>query len=410
MAVWQVGTSNGNGGDAVGASNFSEQDLAGERAEYAQAVNDLKERHGFDFVSIGLTAFIGAPLKWIYSAGATGERHRRIVLSPGHGIGGITIKAGKPMMFTNIDEEIDPREYSSYPIVFAEDLHSFCALPLTREGRVVAVLLCAFRTVSDRHEAVYRQAIEDLHGELCDLTVVSDDFMNFESIAAEKRADSQTNPIFVRSELSRVIAAQEDERKRISRELHDGIAQELLTMSFVLKRLAPHVDDEGTALLAEAGHDIDRILDELHNLSVELRPSALDHLGFVAALRSQAAVFERTYGSEIVFEGSLSCERFDQALETQAYRICQEAILNACKYSGSEQVIVTLEDTGGWLHVAVIDHGCGFNVEKPEVKGSGCGLVGMQERASVIGARLTMESSERGTTMTLVAPMHVVES
>lgn len=181
MAVWQVGTSNGNGGDAVGASNFSEQDLAGERAEYAQAVNDLKERHGFDFVSIGLTAFIGAPLKWIYSAGATGERHRRIVLSPGHGIGGITIKAGKPMMFTNIDEEIDPREYSSYPIVFAEDLHSFCALPLTREGRVVAVLLCAFRTVSDRHEAVYRQAIEDLHGELCDLTVVSDDFMNFES-------------------------------------------------------------------------------------------------------------------------------------------------------------------------------------------------------------------------------------
>ncbi|WP_270299026.1 histidine kinase [Eggerthella sinensis] len=228
----------------MGASNFSEQDLAGERAEYAQAVDDLKERHGFDFVSIGLTAFIGAPLKWIYSAGATGERHRRIVLSPGHGIGGITIKAGKPMMFTNIDEEIDPREYSSYPIVFAEDLHSFCALPLTREGRVVAVLLCAFRTVSDRHEAVYRQAIEDLHGELCDLTVVSDDFMNFESIAAEKRADSQTNPIFVRSELSRVIAAQEDERKRISRELHDGIAQELLTMSFVLKRLAPHVDDE----------------------------------------------------------------------------------------------------------------------------------------------------------------------
>ena len=78
-------------------------------------MNDIKDRYGFDFVSIGLTAFIGAPLKWIYSAGATGERHRRIVLAPGHGIGGITIKAGKPMMFTNIDEEIDPREYSSYP-------------------------------------------------------------------------------------------------------------------------------------------------------------------------------------------------------------------------------------------------------------------------------------------------------
>ena len=394
----------------MGASNFTDQVLAGESGLFAQTVGDMKERYGFDFVSIGLTAFIGAPLKWIYSAGATGERHRRIVLAPGHGIGGITIKAGKPMMFTDIDEEIDPREYSSYPIVFAEDLHSFCALPLTKDGRVVAVLLCAFRTVSDRHEEKYRQVIEDMHGTLCGLDVVSSDFMDFESIAAEKRADTKTNPIFVRSELSRVIAAQEDERKRISRELHDGIAQELLTMSFVLKRLASHVDEGGAALLSEANNDIDRILDELHNISVELRPSALDHLGFLAALRSQAAVFERTYGTEIVFEGDLSCERFDQALETQAYRICQEAILNACKYSGSEKVFVTLEDTAGWLHVSVIDHGCGFDTAKPTIKGSGCGLVGMQERASVIGATLTMESGDNGTRMTLVAPMHVVES
>ena len=400
---------NGDGGDAVGASNFSECELAGESDRYTQEVRSIKDRYGFDFVSIGLTAFIGAPLKWVYSAGATGERHRRIVLAPGHGIGGITIKAGKPMMFTDIDEEIDPCEYSSYPIVFAEDLHSFCALPLTRGGRVVAVLLCAFRTVSDRHEVVYRSVIEDLNGTLCDLSVVSDDFMNFESIAAEKRADTQKNPIFVRSELSRVIAAQEDERKRISRELHDGIAQELLMLSFVFKRLVTHVDVEGAELLTEANNDLDRVLDELHNISVELRPSALDHLGFVAALRSQAAVFERTYGTEIVFEGGLSRDRFDQALETQAYRICQEAILNACKYSGSERVVVTLEDSVGWLHVNVADHGCGFDVEHPEIKGSGCGLAGMQERASVIGAKLTMESNEHGTRMTLVAPMHVVE-
>lgn len=393
----------------MGASNFSEETLAGGCQLYSDTVGELKAHFGFDFVSIGLTAFIGAPLKWIYSAGATGERHRRIVLAPGHGIGGITVKAGKPMMFTNIDEEIDPREYSSYPIVFAEDLHSFCALPLTREGRVVAVLLAAFRTVSEAHEEVYRRLIVGLNGRLCDMDVVSDDFMNFESIAAEKRADTQTNPIFVRSELSRVIAAQEDERKRISRELHDGIAQELLTVSFTIKRLAAHVDDEGKALLVDANNNIDRILDELHNISVELRPSALDHLGFVAALRSQAAVFERTYGTEIVFEGYLSRDRFDQALETQAYRICQEAILNACKYSGAEKVYVRLEDADGWLHAEIIDHGCGFDTEKPVIKGSGCGLVGMQERASVIGALLTTESSPEGTTVTLVAPMNVVE-
>lgn len=100
------------------ASNFTESELAGERGEYDEAVHRIKVKYGFDFVSMGLTAFVGAPLKWIYSAGATGERYRRIVLAPGHGIGGIVIKSGKPMMFVDIDEQIDPREYSSYPIVF----------------------------------------------------------------------------------------------------------------------------------------------------------------------------------------------------------------------------------------------------------------------------------------------------
>ncbi|WP_449315738.1 GAF domain-containing sensor histidine kinase [Rubneribacter sp.] len=393
----------------MGASNFSEEELAGACAEFRAAVQLVKARHGFDFVSLGLTAFIGAPLKWVYSAGATGERHRRIVLAPGHGIGGIAIKAGKPMMFTDIDEEIDPREYSSYPIVFAEDLRSFCALPLSRGGRVVAVLLCAFRSVGGHHEQAYRSLIEGLGGRLLGMDVVSTDFMDFEGLAADRRASSQRNPIFVRSELSRVIAAQEDERKRISRELHDGIAQELLAVSFCVNRLGSHVDEAGWEVLEEAANGIDRILDELHNISVELRPSALDHLGFEAALHSQAAVFEKTYGTEIVFQGGLSRTRFDQALETQAYRICQEAILNACKYSEADRVYVSLEDSDGWLHARVVDHGVGFDVEHPRIKGSGCGLSGMRERASVIGATLSMESGPRGTSITLVAPMNAME-
>lgn len=391
----------------MGVSNFSEEVLAGKSEGYARAVKEIKEHYGFDFVSIGLTAFAGAPLKWIYSAGATGERHRRIVLAPGHGIGGIVIKAGKPMMFTNIDEEIDPREYSSYPIVFAEDLHSFCALPLTRDERVVAVLLCAFRTANENHVAAFRRVISDLGSSLCDLSVVSKDFMNLDRIAQEKRVNRAKQPIFVRSELACVIAAQEEERKRISRELHDGIAQELLSLSFLFKRLGTHVDADGAELLHQAGSDLDRVLDELHNISVELRPSALDHLGFVAALRSQAAVFERTYGSEILFEGSLSHERFDQVLEIQAYRICQEAILNACKYSGAEKVVVSFEDAAGWLNVVVSDSGCGFDVDQPVIKGSGCGLVGMRERASAVGATLTIESDTAGTRVMLVAPMNV---
>lgn len=389
----------------MAASNFSEATLAGECAEYTQAVADIRDQFGFDFVAIGLTAFVGAPLKWIYSAGATGERHHRIVLAPGHGIGGIVIKSGKPMLFTDIDEEIDPQEYSSYPIVFAEDLRSFCALPLKKNKRVVGSLLAAFRSVDLAHEEVYRRMIEALDGSLCDLEIVSDGFMNFEKIAEEQRPARDDVPL-PRSEMARIIGAQEDERKRISRELHDGIAQEIWSVSFSLKRLREKIeDDEVRAIIDEAGSGIERILDELHNITVELRPSALDHLGFASALRSQAAVFEKTYGAEIVFEGALTSERFPQALETQAYRICQEAILNACKYSDSDKIRVSIESAGGWLYVSVSDDGCGFDAENPTIKGSGCGLPGMKERAALIGAKLTIQSGEDGTTVTLLAPM-----
>lgn len=394
----------------MGASNFSDEVLDGGSEEYARTVDKLKIDYGFDFVAIGLTAFLGAPLKWIYSAGATDERHHRIVLAPGHGIGGIVIKAGRPMMFADIDEEIDPQEYSSYPIVFAEDLHSFCALPLTKKGRIVGALLCAYRSVDARNRQVYQELIADLQGNLGDLGVVDGDFMSFDRIAAEQRSESRDSPFLVHSEVSCVIAAQEEERKRISRELHDGIAQELLAVSFLMKRLKSHIDDdEGRALLNETFGNLDCILDELHNLSVELRPAALDHLGLVPALRSQAVLLEKAYGTDIVFEGALSCRRFDQALETQAYRICQEAILNACKYADTDQVYVRLEDTGGWLHVSVVDHGGGFDTEHPVVKGTGCGLSGMQERAKLIGASLRIESSSDGTEVVLVAPMRAGE-
>lgn len=402
----------------MSSSNFSKDTLDGGNAAMQEAVDDLRERFGFDFVSLGLTAFVGAPLRWIYSAGETSSRHRRIALAPGHGIGGIVLKAGKPMLFTDIDSELDPREYSSYPIVFAEDLRSFCALPLVRESHVVAVLLCAFRTVDDAQAQTFRQLIDYLDGSFCGLRVITDGFMRLESDIEGKAGDQEglraaggpigtdpNAPHLARSDISLIIAAQEEERRRISRELHDGIAQELLTASFSLQLLAGHTDETGTTALDEARGIINGVLDELHNISVQLRPSALDHLGFVPALRSQALVLEKTYGSAIAFEGDLQIDRFARALETQVYRICQEAMTNACKYSGSEVVRVKIEEAGGWLRIEVSDDGCGFDVEHPTIKGSGCGLLGMQERAALIGATLSIESGGAGTRVSITAPM-----
>ena len=397
----------------MAASNFTEDELSGKSEVYARAVSDIESQYGFDFVSLGLTAFVGAPLKWIYSAGATGERYRRIVLAPGHGIGGIVIKAGKPMMFVDIDAQIDPREYTTYPIVFAEDLRSFCALPLKRSGCVVGALLCAFRTTSTTHVETYKRLVAELAGKLCDLEVVSDDFLDFDALATHD--DDESLPelqggIAQQSVVSRVISAQEDERRRISRELHDGLAQEMVALSFLLSRIEPYLsEDEAQSYLAQARANIDRIIDDLHNLSVELRPSALDHLGLVPALRSRAMVIEKTYGVKILFEGDLPQTRFNRTFETQVYRICQEAVINACKYSECDTVSIRFVEAGGWMQISVVDEGCGFNVAQPQVKGSGCGLAGMQERAHLIGATLSVESDEHGTKVVLVAPMGEVK-
>lgn len=389
----------------MSAANVSQATLSGENAAYAQAVQSLRATYGFDFVTLGFAAFLGAPLKWVYSAGATSERHRRIVLAPGHGIGGIVLKTGKPMVFTDIDNELDPREYSSYPIVFAEDLRSLCALPIQKAGRVIGVLLCAFRTQNASHVDVYHQLAAALNGSFCDLGVITDDFLDF-AWAEAMKADDPGRANVVRGGPSQTITAQEEERRRISREIHDGVAQELLTASFSLRRLQDHTDEQGKEILEEGLHEIDAVLEELHNISVMLRPSSLDLLGFMAALRSQAAVLEKTYGCRVLVAGDIDGERFDPAMETQSYRICQEAMTNACKYSGADEVRVSVEEAGGSLHVSVRDTGCGFDVANPQIKGSGCGLFGMRERAQLIGAALTIESDNNGTCITLVAPMY----
>ena len=367
-------------------------------------MKNIHRQYGFDFVALGLTAYFGAPLRWVYGAGATSNRYLRIALSPGRGIGGIVIKSGRPMLFLDIDKQIDPREYSSYPIVFAEDLHSFCALPLLTNGRVVGCLLCAFRSAQSGHKACYEQLIQDIGDTFLNFKVISAGFMNIEGFADADA--SLTVPTGSYSALSQIINAQEGERKRISRELHDGIAQELLSASFLVRQMQGYSPDERSSkALDELNGKIESILGELHNLSVELRPSALDDLGLEAALKSQAVVFERTYGTTLLFTGKLSQRRFNQSLETQIYRICQEAVLNACKYSENDTVRISLEDRSNWVHVVIADEGRGFNTNNPPIKGSGCGLSGMRERANLIGATLTVESSAKGTVVTLVAPM-----
>ncbi|MDO4503462.1 MAG: GAF domain-containing sensor histidine kinase [Coriobacteriia bacterium] len=392
--------------------SFSQETLEGRNQLYSAEVERLGTTYGFDFTAVGLAALPGAPLKWIYSQGSTSNRFRRIMLAPGHGIGGIVLKAGKPMLFTDIDTEMDPREYSSYPIVFAEDLRSFCALPLCKGDRTVGVLLMAFRTAEESHSTAYRAAVRELEGCFCDLRITAQDFMDFEEVSKSTDAPlGADRPVgMTNSSISLTIAAQESERARISREIHDGISQELAIAAMKARlALARSTDPEQKAELTEACSGIDLAIDRLHDLSVELRPSTLDHFGLLPALRSLAMSFEKAYGARIEFGGDAVIPRFSPAMETQVYRICQEAMLNASKYADADTMEVTLTASDGWILAVVQDHGTGFNTDAPVIRGSGCGLHGMRERAELINAELTIESGPQGTRVALTAPMGAVQ-
>jgi two-component system sensor histidine kinase NreB len=157
--------------------------------------------------------------------------------------------------------------------------------------------------------------------------------------------------------------------------------------------------------LRETSDRLSHIIDDVRDLSVELRPASLDRFGLVAALRSRASVYEQTHGVEIEFTDLSNGLRLPTSVETQVYRIVQEALFNACKYSDSDQIEVELSLNGDNLLAVVQDFGKGFDVDNPPILGTGCGLSGMRERASLIGAILTIESDEKGTTVCLSVPL-----
>lgn len=208
--------------------------------------------------------------------------------------------------------------------------------------------------------------------------------------------------------LHKVITAQEDERKRISRELHDETSQALTSLMVGLKLL------ESEALVCEVGPRLQEMrqivaqtLDEVHHLARELRPSVLDDMGLIAALERYIREYERKYGIEEDFHViGFENRRLAPALEVALYRIVQEALTNIAKYAGSDSVSVLVDWRGDWVSAIVEDNGIGFNVEEVTAKAGGLGLFGMQERAALLGGTLKIESRPGlGTTVFIKLPV-----
>ena len=186
-----------------------------------------------------------------------------------------------------------------------------------------------------------------------------------------------------RTTVQRIVGGQEQERRRLSRELHDETGQALTSILLGLKAIE---DSEGTERFSEALGELREIvvatLQDVRRLAVELRPKALDDFGLVPALERLTSSFAEQTGIEAHLESRLPETRLPSEIETVLYRVVQEALTNVVKHAQAEHVSVLLHSRPGRVAVVIEDDGRGFADQE---ESDGIGLLGMEERLALVG-------------------------
>ncbi len=192
---------------------------------------------------------------------------------------------------------------------------------------------------------------------------------------------------------ARVLSIQEEERARISRDLHDDVGQSLTALTFALHRLGPLVGSEGRTLHADCIAMADTTLERVRQLACDLRPPQLDTLGLEEALRWLVERQCAATGLDIKchFNGLLE-RRVPAAIEGACYRIAQEALSNATRHASARSILVAVEATPRALILTIRDDGRGLDNATPQRSSpsSGLGLIGMSERAGLAGGHVTI--------------------
>ena len=223
-----------------------------------------------------------------------------------------------------------------------------------------------------------------------------------ETFAARAAVAVDLSERVARDSLRRVVAAQELERRRLARELHDETGQALTSILLGLKAAEDAGDRaEMQAALASLRGFVVETLHDVRRLAVELRPRALDDFGLVPALERLTETFAEQTGIDVGFEHSLGEDRLPGDVETALYRIVQEALTNIVKHAGARRVNVVLSQKEGAVTAVIEDDGRGFD-SPDDVSDDGFGLVGMRERIGLLDGRIRVEST-RGSGTTIVA-------
>jgi len=239
-----------------------------------------------------------------------------------------------------------------------------------------------------------------------DVRFTDEDLRLAEVFAARAAVAVELRQRVARDALQRVVTAQELERRRLARELHDETGQALTSILLGLRGLED-VKDGATlkAAVSEVRELVRSTLQDVRRLAVELRPKVLDDFGLVAALERLTDNFAEQTGMTIEFAPNLPGDaRFPPEVETALYRLVQESFTNIVKHARATSVSVLLMRKANSVSVVVEDDGVGF--EPGRETGDGIGLLGMRERVGVFGGRVVIESRPgAGTTIVAEVPL-----
>jgi signal transduction histidine kinase len=259
-------------------------------------------------------------------------------------------------------------------------------LPLTVRGKPLGVVV-----VHDRLRA--------------DPRFDEDDVRLAESLVARAAIAVDLSERVSRDALRRVVDAEELERARLARELHDETGQALTSILLGLKHLDEVIEtDAGREATAALRELVVTTLQDVRRLAVELRPSALDDFGLVPAIERLAGTLAEQSDLAVDLEARLGDQRLPAEAETTLYRTVQEALTNVLKHASARRVSITLVRKGGSAVVVVEDDGEGF--DPGTTRTGSLGFVGMRERIELVGGRLTIESAPgAGTTVAAEVPV-----
>jgi signal transduction histidine kinase len=294
-----------------------------------------------------------------------------------------------------IVEDVRASELTTSELLKSLSVRSIIVLPLTAKSRFFGTINVMYR---DKVHRFTQKEIAIAEGIAAHTAVALDN--------AELYSEIEAHRLELLSLSRKVVEAQEEERRRISRELHDEAGQALTAIKINIEMVERELPEASTGFrrrLVEARELVDLTLREVRRLSHELRPSILDDLGLLPALRWYTHNFSIRTGIAVSLMPEELPERLPPEIETILYRVVQEALTNVIKHSGAKLVTMNLYRNKGQCRLIVCDDGHGIG--DPESSGEGIGLLGMRERVRLFGGTVVLESLERGAQLIVDVPV-----